>query len=127
MMVNLIDTTIIVDYLRGYQKAKDFIEEEFLYGRMPYVSVISYVEIYAGVRVKEEKDISKLFNNLTIVQIGTEIGRHAGKYLNVYGKSHGLEIADALIAATAYIVGARLITLDRKHFPMTDIQVYAPY
>lgn len=126
-MISLIDTTIIIDYLRGHPKSRDFIKEEFLYHRIPYTSVVSYVEIFAGVRFEEEDHIAKLFDNLKIVQIGIEIGRQAGKYLNIYSKSHGLEIADALIAATAFIVGARLVTLDKKHFPMTDIKVFMPY
>jgi len=126
-MTSLIDTTIIVDYLRGHPRAKGFVEEEFLLRRGIYVSVISYVEIYAGVRIGEGEVISRLFDNLMIVSIGTEIGKQAGRYLNTYGKSHGLEIADALIAATALVLDVKLATLNRKHFPMADIRVYIPY
>ena len=43
-----------------------------------------------------------------------------------YGKSHGVGLADALIAATAEVVGAQLVTLNKKHFPMLD-DVYVPY
>jgi predicted nucleic acid-binding protein len=42
----------------------------------------------------------------------------AGEYLNTYAKSHDLQIADALIAATASIAGEELATLNTKHFPM---------
>jgi len=125
--MSLIDTNIIIDYLRDRPKATEFVEGEFTANLIPYVSVISYVEICAGARPREEKAILKLFDEVRIVEIGMEIAGKAGGYLNIYGKSHGLEIADALIAATAFSVGAKLATLDRRHFPMTDIQVYVPY
>jgi predicted nucleic acid-binding protein len=44
-----------------------------------------------------------------------------------YGKTHGLTLADALIAATARVVGARLVTLDKDFFPMADVRVHVPY
>jgi predicted nucleic acid-binding protein len=43
-----------------------------------------------------------------------------------YGKSHGVGLADALIAASAEMRGAVLVTLNRKHFPMLPT-VIVPY
>ena len=126
-MSNLIDTTIIVDYLRNNSKAVEFMEQEVLSNQVVFASVISYAEIYAGARLKEEEAISMFFSGIKIVGIGTKIAEYAGRYLNTYGKSHGLELADAFIAATAFITGSRLVTLNRKHFPMTDINIYVPY
>ena len=70
---------------------------------------------------------SMFFSSIKIVDIGTKIAEYSGRYLKTYGKSHGLELADAFIAATAFITGSRLVTLNRKHFPMTDINIYVPY
>ena len=50
-----------------------------------------------------------------------------GKYRQQFLKSHQLQLADALIATTAKIPHAKLITLNTRHFPMTDITVEAPY
>jgi hypothetical protein len=126
-MSSLIDTTIIVDYLRNNSKAVAFIEQEVLSNQIIFASVISYAEIYAGIRPKEEESISLFFSGIRIIGIGTKIAEYAGRYLKDYGKSHGLELADAFIAATAFITGSRLVTLNRKHFPMTDINIYVPY
>jgi predicted nucleic acid-binding protein len=51
-------------------------------------------------------------------------GRQAGAYLARFRKSHGVEIADALIAAAATTAGLRLWTLNRKHFPMRDVRFF---
>jgi len=51
------------------------------------------------------------------------IGRKAGDYLREFGRSNHLELGDALIAPSAFLSGSQLITRNRKHYPMTDIQV----
>jgi len=65
-----------------------------------------------------------LFAALTCVPIDAEIGRRAGEYLRLYAKSHGVELGDALIAATASIHGLTLWTRNRKHYPMKDLSFY---
>ena len=47
-----------------------------------------------------------------------------GAYLHRYGRSHGVEIADALVAADAVGSGLRLWTLNRKHYPMPEVGFY---
>ena len=54
------------------------------------------------------------------------IGRRAGTYLVRYSKSHNIGIADALIAAAAATTGLRLWTLNRRHYPMADLEFYEP-
>ena len=51
-------------------------------------------------------------------------GRWAGSYLARYGRSHGVELTDALVAAAAVTSGVRLWTLNRKHYPMPDLGFY---
>lgn len=47
--------------------------------------------------------------------------------MNSFLKSHGLNMADAAIAASAKYIGASLYALNEKHFPMRDIDVIVPY
>jgi len=54
------------------------------------------------------------------------MGRQAGAYLARYARSHGVEIADALIAAAATTAGLHLWTLNRKHYPMEDVRFFEP-
>jgi predicted nucleic acid-binding protein len=53
-------------------------------------------------------------------------GRRAGAYLARFSRSHGLEIADALVAAAAATSGLKLWTLNRRHYPMPDLAFYEP-
>ena len=56
----------------------------------------------------------------------TRAGRQAGAYLARYARSHGIEIADALVAAAASGAGLALWTLDPEHYPMADVRLYDP-
>jgi predicted nucleic acid-binding protein len=53
-----------------------------------------------------------------------EIGRRAGDYLRRYRKSHGVELGDALIAATAVANGSTIWTRNRKHYPMKELSFF---
>ncbi|HEY8500283.1 MAG TPA: PIN domain-containing protein, partial [Clostridia bacterium] len=55
------------------------------------------------------------------------IAEIAGRYLNKYRKSHGINMADAIIAATAKLTDSKLYTLNMKNYPMNDIEVIKPY
>ena len=70
--------------------------------------------------MKEEK---YFFDNLYFLPIDDEAGIKAGEYLSNYSKSHNVKIADALIAASAFINKAKLYTQNKKHYPMSDIEL----
>jgi predicted nucleic acid-binding protein len=55
------------------------------------------------------------------VPTDTVVGRRAGDYLQRYRKSHNVELADALIAASAVERNAMLWTRNRKHYPMKEL------
>jgi predicted nucleic acid-binding protein len=92
--------------------------EEVLY------SPVSAAEIWSGALPGEFEITAYLFELMTCVPIDAQTGRQAGAYLHLYAKSHGLQIADALIAAGACLSAAALWTRNRQHFPMNEIQFY---
>lgn len=53
-----------------------------------------------------------------VVSVDTEIAKAGGLYKRDYGKSHGVGIADAILAATVEAESAELKTLNTKHYPM---------
>jgi len=55
------------------------------------------------------------------------IAYQAGAYLRQFRHSHKLELGDVLIAATAKIHQAEIITRNNKHYPMSDIAIIVPY
>ena len=88
---------------------------------------LSEAEIYSNVRPGEESAVQALFNSLVRFDVDGETARKAGKYRARYWRSHGLALPDALIAATAFVAGADLITRNVRHYPITDVKVVEPY
>ena len=123
----LIDTDIIIDHLRGEEKARDFLRQIKSGGSDILYSVITKAELYSGVRPKEVKQVARLLSSMEEVRIDGEIAVDAGRYRNKFYSSHGLLLPDALIAASAKKAGAVLITLNKKHYPMKDIKIQVPY
>jgi len=87
-------------------------------------SPISAAELWAGALLPEHDTLKNLFRALTCVPVDTETGRQAGDYLRRYRKSHGVELADAWIAATAALNNVALWTRNRKHYPMKDLSFF---
>jgi hypothetical protein len=81
-------------------------------------------ELWAGARPSEHDALNNLFRALTCIPIDDQMGQQAGTYLHRYRRSHGIEIADALIAATAVANGAELWTRNRKHYPMKEVSFF---
>lgn len=89
--------------------------------RVVLYSPVSVAELWAGARPKEHDALRKLFLALTCAPIDQAVGHQAGVYLQHYRRSHGVEVADALIAAGAMANGAELWTRNRRHYPMKDV------
>lgn len=94
-------------------------------GALVLYSPVSVAELWAGARLSEHHALNELFDGLTCAPIDEEVGRRAGQYLNKYRQSHGLEIADALIAAGAVAKGSKLWTRNRKHYPMKELAFFS--
>jgi predicted nucleic acid-binding protein len=120
----MIDTDVLVEYLRGNQETVAYLES---LERRPATSVICMAELIAGARDEDENDaIEQFLLAFDVLQVDMEIARIGGTYRKRYSKSHGTGLADALIAATAIISGLKLVTFNIKHFPMLD-DVLEPY
>lgn len=120
----LFDTDVLIDYLRERAIAVEYLESLF---EPPSVSAITVAELYAGVREgKERKVVEKFIENLIIVPVSQEIAVKGGLFRRDYFKSHGVGLADAIIAATAEAEKATIVTLNKKHFPMLS-KVFVPY
>lgn len=120
----LIDTHILIDYLRGQPESVAYLE------KLPLplsVSAVTVAELYAGVRDGRERTaLDEFVGSFQILPLDQEIAARAGILRRDYGKSPGTGLADAIIAATAEAQGASLVTLNSKHFPMLK-EVVIPY
>lgn len=119
----LIDTDILIDYLRDYQPAVDWLEALTVDLNL---SAINVAEIYSGMRDSERRKIETLLECFTIIPLDTALAETGGLLRRDFGKSHGTGLADAIIAATVQQRGCSLATLNQKHYPMLD-SVIVPY
>ena len=122
----LLDTTVLVDYLRDKNVSVKYLEgmgaEDHL-----LISAVTVAELYAGVRgVKELAKLESLLSAFDIVPVDRAIAAKGGLYRRDYGPGHGTGLADALIAASAAVRLATLVTLNKRHFVMLD-KVTVPY
>lgn len=112
----LLDTDILIDFLRGHSKAVAFVNA---HSDRIILSSIVVAELYAGVKGDaEEAALDSFVSLFRVVPVGTAIAKAGGLYKRDYGKSHGVGLADAMVVATAEAEHAELKTLNTKHYPM---------
>jgi predicted nucleic acid-binding protein len=124
-MTVLVDSDILIEVSRGknvdiVSRWTDLSNSD---ARVLY-SPVSAAELWAGAWPNEHNALNNLFGALTGIPIDEEMGRQAGLYLKKYSQSHEVEIADALIAASAVANGADLWTRNRKHYPMKEVSFF---
>jgi predicted nucleic acid-binding protein len=120
----LLDTCVLIDCLRNRPAAVEFLRR--IEGR-PSVSVVTVAELHAGARNQsEERGIEIFLVPMLVRAIDLATARLAGRFCREYRRSHGVAMPDALIAATAEVHGARLVTRNARHFPMLD-DLVLPY
>jgi predicted nucleic acid-binding protein len=121
----LVDSDIVIEVCR--ERDHDILSkwrELGQSGRAILYSPVTAAELWSGVRPREHEALMDFFRALLCAPIDYETGRQAGDYLRQYRKSHGLQISDALIAATALLNHAELWTRNRKHYPMKELSFY---
>lgn len=127
MAIHLLDTDILIDFLRGRKEARLFLRQYEAAPEPPVISVVSVTELWAGMRQGEESATGVLLSALRKIPLTEGIALTAGNMLRTYRRSHGTELGDALIASTAVEINATLITRNIKHYPMRTVTVLRPY
>lgn len=122
----LVDSDIIIDYLRGFELSKTFFESAFEKGNL-FTSVINVAEIYSGKDTRKpakEHAIENFLTNFRIVVVTPTIAKSAGKLK----RDFDIPFADAIIAATALEYNFKLATRNTKHFNMIRrLDILKPY
>ena len=119
----LLDTDIVIWVLRGNEKYEDLLENLSSNGSLT-ISTITIAEVYKNIFPSETVKTENLLNDLQSWDVTPLIAKQAGLYWQEYSKKlKNLNITDCLIAATASVHEATLVSLNKKHFPMKDIKV----
>jgi predicted nucleic acid-binding protein len=114
----VVDTSILIDYLRGHPSAAQILERERVDGPL-HASEITRLEVLAGMRSAEERATRSLLTTLIWHPVDAEIAERAGELGRQWLPSHrSIDGADLAIAATVLQADARLLTRNVKHFPM---------
>jgi predicted nucleic acid-binding protein len=115
----LVDTPVIVDHLRNDPRAIALMADLFAREDRVWAATPTRTEIIAGLRPPELQPMGRLFAVMSWLDIDTAIADAAGELARRYHASHGgIDTVDYLIAAAAESIGASLVTLNVRHFPM---------
>ncbi|HBT96326.1 MAG TPA: VapC toxin family PIN domain ribonuclease [Desulfobulbaceae bacterium] len=124
----IFDTDVIIWFMRGKPEAAQVVASSPKESR--FISIITYMELIQGIRDKAElKILKKMLPQaaLTVLPLSEHIGNLASDLMDNYKLSAGLEVQDALIAATAVAHQDTLYTGNVKHFKGlgVDIKIFS--
>ena len=119
----LLDSDVIISFLRGEDKTINLLEDLEKIAGVPATSPICIVEVQVGVKPGEEEKTNNFLDSLKIYVLDRKIANKAGEYIREYKrKGVTLLLPDALIAATCTINNIPLATYNTKHYPMPEIK-----
>jgi predicted nucleic acid-binding protein len=125
-MTVLVDTSVLIDYLRGHERAAALLERERAAGPLQ-ASEITRLEVLAGMRADEEDATRSLLSALAWHPVDADVAEDAGALGRRWLPSHhAIDSADLAIAATAMRCGSRLLTRNVRHYPMFP-ELRSPY
>lgn len=126
MKTFLIDSDILINHLRGVIPLEAYLgnlDPTTTYG----CSTIAVAEVYVGMRPEEENSTCQLLEGLSHFPVTTEVAEKAAELKRSYKKrGYTLTLDDCLIAATAILEEATLVTLNAKHYPMLQHKITNP-
>ncbi len=118
-MLLLVDSSVLIDHLRGIEPAVARLKAAVDAGDELWSVTVVRTEILAGALPAEEESITRLLSGLQWLDVTSELADAAGRLASTYMRSHsGVDTVDYLIAAGAQHLGADLLTLNVRHFPM---------
>lgn len=118
-MTVIVDTSVLIDHLRGDERAHAALDRARAQHTQISASVLTKVEVFAGMRSSEAEVTRRLLDSLLWLDVDDDLAERAGALASRYLRSHpGIEVVDYIIAATVQRSGALLMTTNLKRFPM---------
>lgn len=123
----LLDTNILIDYLRLHAPAMRFLES--LSQKERTISVITQMELLQGCSRKiDEQRVIRFLNHFKIYPVSNATSDKALIFYQKYHWEAQLDIPDAFIAATAMVHHLSLVTLNMKHYKsIPGLKIRTPY
>jgi predicted nucleic acid-binding protein len=123
----LLDTDVVIHLQRRHPNTVERFVALEEGGTTFLLSPIVIAELYAGAFKHEYRQLETFFGLCQPLSLDGEVGRIAGLYANRYRKAfQGISLEDYFLAATARQQRCPLWTGNHKHYPMDDIELFAP-
>jgi predicted nucleic acid-binding protein len=124
-MILLLDTTVLVDVLRGRKSRRSLLAELVAGGHVLATAAINVAEVYAVMRPGEETKTEVFLSSLDCYPMTGAIARRAGSLKSAWArKGKTISLPDMMVAATALEHGLSLMTDNRKDFPLPELNFY---
>ena len=122
-MLRVLDSTVLIDFLRG-RPAVGRLALVRSSGDVPATTAINVEEVVRGLRPAEVRAAETLFRGLVVLSVDAVAAWQAGAWRRDFA-GHGVALfqADCLVAATAFVNRATLVTGNPKDFPMGGLTV----
>jgi len=119
-----IDADVLIWHLRGEKKAKDLLIHLRDQDRYElYTGAMQRAEVVFFMRPEEEDETALFLSAIKTVPVDQRIVDIAGTLYRQWHSVYGIDVNDAILAATVMETGGRIYTLNVKHFPMPEINV----
>jgi hypothetical protein len=111
----IFDTDVLIWFFRGHPNAARLLDQE----SERAVSIVTLMELYQGARSQNEIRTMRRFfqeNAFRVIPLNEAISHLAVTFIEEHALKHGIQLADALIAATARETSSVLATGNVRHF-----------
>jgi predicted nucleic acid-binding protein len=117
----LVDTSVLVDYLRGVEPAREVMVSALERDEVLAASVLTRIELSIGMRASERRATDALVAALQWLAVDSAVAKQADALARRYARSHsGIDAVDYCVAASALVNEQELWTLNVRHFPMFE-------
>jgi hypothetical protein len=119
-----IDSDVLIWHLRGEPRATELLRR---FAQSPdaelWIGAMQRAEIVFFMRPNEEARTAAFLSQFQTQAVTQDIVDCAGALYRQWHSRHGVDVNDALLAATVLKTGGKIITQNLKHYPMPDIVV----
>lgn len=119
-----VDSDILIWHLRGERKAAALLRAladdpatELWTGALQRAEVVFFM------RPDEESATLSFLSRFKTEAVTREVVDQAAIFYRLWHSSHGIDVNDAILAATATATGGKIYTQNLKHYPMPDVAV----
>jgi predicted nucleic acid-binding protein len=123
-MRTYVDSDILIWHLRGHPKALDFFHRILREQSTElWIGALQRAEVVFFMRPNETAETMHFLSQFKTAPVTQEVVDEGGILFRKWQPSHGIDVNDAILAATVMKSGGKIYTLNTKHYPMADIVV----